>query len=161
MKKIILLITIVVSCFSLSYFKETSETSSSKIEVTYDYTVDGDTVYFIENGERYKYRLLLIDTPEDTSTIEPYGPEATAFTKSMLENGKIIEIEYQEDNEIVDKYERKLVWVFVDGKLLQEELARAGLVEKFYDNGGNFTYKVQITQALNEAKENKVGLYEE
>lgn len=161
MKKILFLIVIIASCIFLNNFKETTQsTISSRIEVTYDYTVDGDTVYLIEDGERYKYRLLLIDTPEDTSTVEPFGEEATSFTKTLLENAKTIEVEYQEDNEIIDKYGRKLVWLFVDGKLLQEELARAGLVEKFYDNGGNFTYKTQITQALNEAKENKVGLYE-
>lgn len=130
---------------------------SIKIEVEYDYTIDGDTVFLIENGVRQKYRLLMVNTPE---TNEALGDKATDYTQNLLENGDIIEIEYQEDNELEDPYERKLVWVFVDGQLLQEKLCAQGLVESLYDNGGNYTYKSEVVQALNYAKEHKMGIYE-
>ena len=56
-------------------------------------------------------------------------------------------------------YQRKLVWLFVDGKLLQEELAKEGLVEDVYDNGGNYRYKSRILKAIMEAKINQKGIY--
>lgn len=131
--------------------------STIKIEVEYDYTIDGDTVYLIENGVKQKYRLLMVDTPE---TNENFGSEATTFTRNILENADMIEIEYQDDNELQDPYGRKLVWVFVDGQLLQEKLCIQGLVEDLYDNGGSYTYKSKVVQAMNYAKEHKIGIYE-
>ena len=52
-----------------------------------------------------------------------------------------------------------LAWVFVDGELLQEKLAREGLVEKFYDYGYDYTYKQEIIAADNQAKEEHLGIY--
>lgn len=158
MKKIFTLI-LLVFVLIISYFCENKPIELQRIEVTYDYTVDGDTVYLVENGKRQKYRLLYVDTPEATTEIEPFGLEATQFTKRLLENASTIEIEYQEDNEIKDQYDRCLVWLFVDGKLLQTELAKAGLVEDFYDNGKSYHYKKEIIHAMQEAKDNKLGLY--
>ena len=102
---------------------------------------------------------MYVDTPEYTKEIEPFGKEAAELTQSLLENASSIQIEYQTDNETEDKYQRKLVWVFVDGKLLQEELAKAGLVEDVYDNGGNYKYKLRIMKAMMEAKVEQKGIY--
>lgn len=133
--------------------------STDKYTVIYDHTIDGDTICLIENSIKQNYRLLYVDTPEYTKEIEPFGKEAKELTQSLLENASSIQIEYQTDNETEDKYQRKLVWVFVDGKLLQEELAKAGLVEDVYDNGGNYKYKIRILKAILESKIDKRGLY--
>ena len=134
----------------------TPESNVERIVVEYDYTVDGDTMYLIENGIRQKYRLLLVDTPEATTEMEPYGLEATDFTREFLENASIIEIEYEKAND-VDQYGRFLVWVYGDGKLLQEELAKVGLVEDLYS--GNYRYQKEVEKALDEAKANHIGIY--
>ena len=139
----------------VSYVLQPQENIHRKI-VEYDYTVDGDTIYLIEDGTRQKYRLLMVDCPEATSEIEPYGLEATTFTKTRLENASGIEIEYEKENE-TDMYGRSLVWVYVDGKLLQEELARVGLVEQLYT--GSFRYEKEVREALDYAKTNFIGIY--
>ena len=151
-KKLFILAVLIIINFVIN-----NAQPSIKIEVEYDYTVDGDTIYFIENGHKQKYRLLMVNTPE---TNENFGSEATTFTRNILENADMIEIEYQDDNELEDQYGRKLVWVFVDGQLLQEKLCIQGLVEDLYDNGGSYTYKSKVVQAMNYAKEHKIGIYE-
>ena len=58
-----------------------------------------------------------------------------------MTNAAKIELELNVDGDSKDKYGRLLAWVFVDGELLQEQIAREGLVEKFYDYGYDYTYK--------------------
>lgn len=130
-----------------------------RFTVTLDKCVDGDTAWFNIDGESTKVRFLYIDTPESTNQIEPYGKEASAYTKNELTNAKTIELELNKDGDSKDKYDRLLVWVFVDGELLQEKLAKEGLVEKFYDYGYDYTYKQEIIDADNEARSNHLGIY--
>ena len=129
--------------------------------VTLDKCVDGDTAWFKISGERVKSRFLYIDTPESTKEIEPYGKEASDYTKTQLTNAAKIELELNVDGDSKDKYGRLLAWVFVDGELLQEQIAREGLVEKFYDYGYDYTYKNEIIEAANSAKSMRKGIYSE
>ena len=57
--------------------------NASKLEVTLDKCVDGDTAWFILDGDRIKTRFLAIDTPESTTKKEPYGKEASDYTPSL------------------------------------------------------------------------------
>ncbi|HZD58495.1 MAG TPA: hypothetical protein VE136_17305, partial [Anaerolineales bacterium] len=41
--------------------------------------IDGDTIDVDIGGQAFRVRYIGIDTPEDTSQIEYFGPEATAF----------------------------------------------------------------------------------
>ena len=65
---------------------------------------------------------MAIDTPESTIRVDPYGKGASEFTCNLLTNAAQIQIEYDDNSDKQDKYNRKLVWVFVDGKLLQEQV---------------------------------------
>ncbi|WPZ17895.1 thermonuclease family protein [Geobacillus subterraneus] len=118
--------------------------------------VDGDTAKFRVNGHVYTTRFLFIDTPESTIEVEPYGKEASQFTCSRLQQGNIV-LE-TDGNTLFDKYQRLLAWVWVDHRLLQEELAKAGLVEDVYDYG-NYKYESRVREAYEEAKRNGVGMY--
>ena len=83
--------------------------------------IDGDTVE-IEGGERV--RLLMVDTPETTGgATDCYGPEATQFTRSLLE-GREVELRY--DVECEDRYGRLLAYVFVDGREINILLVERG-----------------------------------
>ncbi len=117
---------------------------------------DGDTAIFTINGKEYKTRFLYIDTPESTRTKEAFGPEAARYTCSFLKQGKII-LETDGGN-LFDKYDRLLAWVWVDDKLHQEEITKAGLVEDFYDYG-SYKYESRILAAMAYAKENEKGMY--
>ncbi|NLB26530.1 MAG: thermonuclease family protein [Bacteroidales bacterium] len=86
--------------------------------------IDGDT-FVIESNERV--RLIGIDTPETVHPrrgVEPYGPEASEFTKNAIE-GKQIRLEF--DVEIYDMFKRLLAYVYVDNMFLNEQLLMEGL----------------------------------
>lgn len=117
---------------------------------------DGDTAVFTINGKDYKTRFLYIDTPESTRTKEAFGPEAAQYTCNFLKQGKI-KLE-TDGGSLFDKYERLLAWVWVEDKLHQEEITKAGLVEDFYDYG-NYKYENRIWSAMDYAKENGTGMY--
>ncbi len=150
--------------FSKMAIDSTSTSTNNLLELgkTYEATLekctDGDTATFSINGTSYKTRFLYIDTPESTNQQEPYGIEASDFSCSVLQNGQIT-IE-TDGPSLFDKYDRLLAWVFVDGKLHQEEITKAGLVEDFYDYG-TYKYETRIEEAMLEAKASGVGLYSE
>lgn len=132
--------------------------ASEKEEVTLSKCVDGDTAYFILNKKEIKTRFLAIDTPESTNKIEEYGKEASNFTCSALESAKKIEIEYDSNSDKTDKYDRHLVWVFVDGTLLQDEIIKEGLAEVayLYDD---YKYTSILKQSEDIAKNNKINIW--
>ncbi|MFV0394674.1 MAG: thermonuclease family protein [Coprobacillaceae bacterium] len=131
-----------------------------RYEVTLVKCIDGDTARFNVDGEETVVRFLYIDTPESTKEVEPYGEEASAYVSERLTNANKIVLETNLDGDQYDKYDRMLAWVFVDGDLLQVDIAKNGYVEKFYDYGYDYTYKDEVIKADEEAKQNKVGLYE-
>ena len=139
------------------------DTSDEKIKVTYSESVDGDTAKFELDGKEITVRFLGIDTPETvhpTKGEEPYGKEASNYTKQKLENAEKIEIEYDENASKTDKYERPLVWVWVDDTLLQEELISNGLA-RTYMLQDNYKYAWMLQENEEKAKEEKVGIWSE
>ena len=127
--KIILLISIFFLFTNNVYAKET---------VKFSKCVDGDTFRVYLDEKEYYVRMLAIDTPESVKEkeLEYYGKESSTYTCQKLTNAKKIELEYDEHSEKMDKYDRLLAWVFIDGKLLQEELVENGYakVAYLYDN---------------------------
>ena len=99
--------------------------SAKEISVKFSECVDGDTGKFIYKDEEIKARFLAVDTPETkhpTKGEEPFGKEASEYTCERLKSAEKIVLEFDEDSDEKDKYDRYLVWVFVDGELLQKEL---------------------------------------
>ncbi len=86
--------------------------------------VDGDTLVLTNDA---RVRLIGADTPETVKPdcpVEPWGPEATQFTRDFVGGGTV---RLQLDRERVDKYGRFLAYVWVGDRMLNEELIRAGL----------------------------------
>lgn len=152
MKKIkIMLIFLTFLCINSVLAKET---------VTLAKCVDGDTAWFYLKDEKIKARFLAINTPESTNKIEPYGKEASNFTCNLLTNSNKIEIEYDKNSDKYDKYDRHLVWVFVDDKLLQDLIIKEGLGEVAYLYGDyEYTNQLEISQI--EAKKEKKNMWSE
>lgn len=153
MKKIYLFIIVF-----LLFFVPIPIFASERIDVTLNKCVDGDTAWFNLKNKQIKARFLAIDTPESTNKIEEYGKEASKFTCGLLNNASHIQIEYDDNSDKQDKYNRELVWVFVDEKLLQELVVKEGLAEVKYIYG-NYKYLDQVNLALKEAKKNKLNLW--
>ena len=150
MKKILFILTL--------FFTFTINTYAKKLEVTLDKCVDGDTAWFNLDNERIKTRFLAINTPESTNKIEAYGKEASNYTCNMLTNAKKIEIEYDNNSDKFDKYDRHLAWVFVDNSLLQQDLIKKGYAKVDYVYG-DYKYLNILKEEEKNAKLNQIGIW--
>ncbi|WP_423364344.1 thermonuclease family protein [Mycoplasma sp. P36-A1] len=108
-------------------------TSTKLIKVKLKKCTDGDTAQFTKVG---KSRFLMIDTPERYTK---YGKKASKYTCTILKKAKKIQVKYDSKASKKDRYQRSLVWVFVDGKLLQSKIATKGYVKKYYTSQGRAT----------------------
>ena len=119
--------------------------------------VDGDTL-LLENQARV--RLIGVDTPETVKRdhpIEPWGPEASEFTRKFIGTGSVrIELD---THDRVDTYDRFLAYVYVGDKMLNEELLRAGLARARTRFGYGASYKRLFVAAEDEAKNFGRGIW--
>ena len=120
---------------------------------------DGDTARFIIKGEEVKVRFLAIDTPEIDKN-EPYSKEAKEYTCNALKKAKEIYLEYDGNSDKMDKYGRLLAFVYVDGTLLQKKLISNGYAKVAYIYG-NYEHVDELKKAEENAKKNKIGIWEE
>lgn len=132
--------------------------ANEKKQVTLEKCVDGDTAYFKLDNEIIKTRFLAIDTPESTNKIEEYGKEASNYTCNKLSTSTKIEIKYDNNSTKKDKYNRDLVWVYVDDSLLQKELVSNGLAEVKYIYG-DYEYVEELKSAEKDAQNNKLNIW--
>ena len=150
MKKVLIFLVLFLIPFNINAYQ--------REEVTLNKCVDGDTAWFNLNNEVIKTRFLAINTPESTNKIEEYGKEASEFTCELLEDATKIEIEYDENSDKLDKYDRHLVWIFVDNELLQQKLVENGLAEIKYVYG-DYKYLDILNESLVIAKKNKINMW--
>jgi micrococcal nuclease len=119
--------------------------------------VDGDTFVVAEPRERV--RLIGADSPETVKPnwpVEPWGPEATVFTKKFLAGG---EVRLEFDNERRDKYGRLLAYVWVGHRMLNEELIRAGLARAEPQYHYSAAMKARFRRAQAEARAARRGIW--
>jgi micrococcal nuclease len=84
--------------------------------------VDGDTVHLAGLGS---VRLIGVDTPEVYGQVECFGPQASAFAKSVLRRGTTVR--YRAGTEAHDRYGRLLAYVWLtDGRLFNRMLVERG-----------------------------------
>lgn len=130
-------------------------------EVTLAKCIDGDTAKFVINGQTKTTRFLAIDTPETvhpTKKVEKYGKEASTYTCNALKRAKKIVLEYDDNSTKTDKYDRTLAWIFVDNKLLQEELVEKGYAKVAYLYG-DYKYTSLLQKKEKEAKKKKLRIW--
>jgi micrococcal nuclease len=82
--------------------------------------IDGDTIE-LDSSERVRY--LLVDTPESTTQVECYGPEAKQFNQDLVA-GKEIDLVY--DTQCTDRYDRLLAYVSVSDREVNSILVERG-----------------------------------
>jgi micrococcal nuclease len=99
--------------------------------------VDGDTAWFtLTDGTREKVRFIGVDTPESTTQHEPFGKEAAAYTASILNVGRSVDLQIDLDER--DRYGRLLAYVWLsrpgtgDAAEARAKMLNAMLVEKGY-----------------------------
>jgi micrococcal nuclease len=85
---------------------------SGLIEVRVSKNVDGDTIHVtMPDGSDEKVRFIGVNTPESTIKHEPYGKEASNYTKSRLPVGTRVWLET--DVQLRDTYGRILAYVWL------------------------------------------------
>jgi micrococcal nuclease len=118
--------------------------------------IDGDTL-LLEGGHRV--RLIGVDTPETKHPqrpAEPLGPEATKFVRQQI-GGKTVTLQF--DRERRDRYRRILAFVYVDGRLLNEELIREGYGRAMLNYPYSRQMKRRFAEAERQAREAKRGIW--
>jgi micrococcal nuclease len=127
--------------------------------------IDGDTIDVEIDGRTERIRLIGIDTPETKqpdSPIECYGPEASAFTASLLPGGTEVLVE----RDIVgrDDYGRLLGYVhlvdadgtpttFVNLEIVEQGFATPLTIEP------NSTFSRDFAAAARRAERSDLGLW--
>ena len=128
------------------------------VKVFVSQVIDGDTIE-LSTGERVRY--ILVDTPETggNSGVQCWGPQATEYNRSLVEN-KAVTLHY--DDECRDQYDRLLAYVTVDA---EDDLdVNAALMENGYacvsyfpPNGDE---RLAEFQALEDAaKQSELGMW--
>lgn len=126
------------------------------------YAIDGDTIHATIDGENKTIRMLLIDTPETvhpSKGIQPFGKVASDFTKQQIKKAKKVELEFVKSSDKVDKYNRLLAHVFVDGKNLQAELIKNGYARVGYIYNNKDPYITEYKKLEKSAKQQQIGIW--
>ena len=148
-----------------------ADSKAAKIKVeeaTVTKHVDGDTFYakMKSDGKEYKIRLIGVNCPESTTKIQPYGKEASAYTKKKL-MGKKVYLEKDAGNK--DKYGRLLRYCWLskptsgDDKEASKKMFNAILVTEGYAQvmtiQPNVKYQSLFVKLQRVAKESNKGLW--
>ena len=159
-KKITIFLSILLFIMFLIFiniydFKINNIKTNNLIKVELDKCVDGDTAWFKINGKSKKYRFLAVDAPEIDNKD---GELASKFVCDILENSKNINIKYDELGVTKDKYERELVWVYVDDRLIQEDILKNGYARIKYIYA-NYEYLENLMNIEDEAIKERIGIW--
>lgn len=132
-----------------------------EIEVVVSKVSDGDTFTIIIDNKKYGVRLIGVDTPESVHPNKkknvPYGKIASNYTKERLEGKKVI---LKKDVQARDKYGRILAFVYIDGKMYNEELIEKGHA-KIMTVPPNVNNTERFKQLQKEAQKLKKGVWNE
>jgi micrococcal nuclease len=118
--------------------------------------IDGDTLLVDPHA---RVRLIGVNAPETVKPdwpVEPWGPEASAFTKQFVSGGHV-RLEF--DDEPRDAYDRYLAYVWVDDRMLNEALVRAGLARFEPNFHYSSAMKRRFRQAQDEARRKHLGIW--
>lgn len=126
--------------------------------------VDGDTLIVrFDDGTAERVRLIGANTPETVKPnwpVEPFGPEASAFTKRRVEEASGA-VRLVADGDRRDKYGRRLAFVYLaDSEIsLNEELTRAGFARAQTQYRFSNEMKRRLEAAEDAARREKLGIH--
>ena len=133
----------------------------TKIPVSFDRVVDGDTVVLILNGQSFRTRYLMVDTPESVKEgvkPQPYGKDSAKRNETLLKEAKQVYVMF-DNGPKSDDYDRALTYVYADDILVSEQLVKEGLASVSYVNPPNNTFEKELRKAQEEAKKKKVNIW--
>jgi len=125
---------------------------SADLSVRFMNVIDGDSLRVEHRGDAVEIRLIGVDAPEHG---QEYGRKAKEFALGFCYR-KTLRLEF--DKERRDRYGRTLAYVYADGRMLNEELVRAGLAVPIRIRP-NTRYYARFKKAEKEAREKKRGFW--
>lgn len=139
----------------------TDDLNLPRVAVELVRAVDGDTISVMFEGKKENVRMLLVDTPETSHPklgVQPFGPEAKAFTKELVEQADRLELEF-DIGPNRDKYSRLLAYVYADGKMVQESLLEEGLARVAYIYPPNTRYVDKFDDLQRISRDKGLGIW--
>jgi len=124
--------------------------------------IDGDTADILVKGERWRVRMLGMDTPESVAQdrpVECFGRQASARARQLLE-GQTVYLERDASQDDRDQFGRYLrfVW-FADGRLFNMQMIAEGYAFEYTYRGNAHKYQRQFRSAQAEAQRTGRGLW--
>jgi micrococcal nuclease len=118
------------------------------------HVVDGDTIELV-GGQRV--RLVQIDTPE--KHVECYGDEASALTQRLIPAGTHVRIEQDQKLDQVDRYGRRLAYVWKGDEDVNVTLVRDGAAGVWFFDGRRGRHAKELLNAAEQAQADRQGLW--
>ena len=148
-----LVFVVLLGLAALTAFAFLSQGSSKRSAVVAR-VIDGDTIELV-GGQRV--RLVQIDTPE--KHVECYGDEASALTRRLIPSGTHVRIEQDPKLDQVDRYRRKLAYVWKGGEDVNVTLVRDGAAGVWFFGGRRGRYAKELLSAAAQAQSDRKGLW--
>lgn len=134
-----------------SKFKEGEKATVTRV-------IDGDTIH----AGGHKIRIIGLDAPESKhprKPVECFSSEATN-RMSELVSGKTVYLVADPSQDSVDKYKRKLFYVYLeDGTNVAYQMIKDGYAHEYTYNSNPHRWQKQFKDAQNDARSNKRGLW--
>lgn len=156
---LIVCFTVLPACADLTLTDEVDVSDNDRYLTAHvTRVVDGDTVKVDMNGKEETVRMILVDTPETvhpSKPVEPFGPEASQFTKETLLNKAVrLELDVAER----DQYGRLLAYIWIGDRLFNEMLLEKGLARvAVFPPNVKYVDEFRAVQA--KAQEKGIGLW--
>ena len=116
--------------------------------------IDGDTIALVDGT---RVRLVQIDTPE--KGYECYGDEASAATRRLLPPGTEVRIEQDPALDQVDRFGRKLAYVWRGDEDVNVTLVREGAAGVWFYDGRRGRHAAELLRAAERARAQEKGLW--
>jgi micrococcal nuclease len=142
---------VVVAVGAFLWFRHDASSSSSAVVAR---VLDGDTIV-LTSGEHV--RLVQIDTPEKGT--ECYGQAASALTRRLLPPGTSVRIEPDPGLDQVDRYGRRLAYVWAGGEDVNLRLVREGAAGVWFFDGRRGRHASEFLGAAEQARGDRKGLW--
>ena len=143
-------IIVLVGLYVLYYY------DNRQVKVKFAGCIDGDTVWINIDNKKEKVRLLAIDAPEIG---DDYGEVAKNYLCDKLSNANSINVEYDNNSDVKDKYGRVLAWVFADEENINKSLVSSGYARVRYIYN-DYKYVRDLCIEQEEAYKEKIGVWE-
>ena len=127
---------------------------SSKANAVVAAVIDGDTIELVDGT---RVRLVQIDTPE--KHVECYGDQASALTRRLIPTGTHVRIEQDPKLDQVDRYRRKLAYVWKGDEDVNLTLVRDGAAGVWFFHGDRGRYAQKFLDAAEQAHADRKGLW--